>query len=350
MSVPERTQVFISYSHQDRRWLQRLQTMLAPLTRNHAIMVWDDSRIKAGSKWQEEIQKALATAKVAVLLVSPHFLASEFIANHELPPLLKAAEEEGLTILWIAVSNSLYTATTIADFQAANNPAKPLMSLRAQQVDAELTKIAKKIQAAVSQPITLPQAISKERHPTRGKKQHTTAKDIEQTPETGRPRPPGRAHHFEGYWQSRWTYGDEACCDLLELEQIDSTRGTVLGRRTAKVGGYSYNYEVSGHLIGVNIYLIARSCSSFVPIGAVLVLKARDHFNNQLTGLAIRPAGNAAPNPLMDDTLFHDLDFWASRVIYERVGDPRSCGELWTAHCDFPMAYEPSPSLRGRVP
>ena len=146
----QRDKVFISYSHSDARWLEELQKMLKPLVRTSGISVWDDRVIRPGTKYRQEIAEGLASASVGILLVSPNFLASDFIAENELPPLLAAAANDQLTILCVHLSSSLYGETDLEPYQAANDPKRPLDMLSAPEQNRELVNICQEVKKALA--------------------------------------------------------------------------------------------------------------------------------------------------------------------------------------------------------
>src|ERR1044071_4081859 len=147
----KRTKVFISYSHKDKQWLEQLQIHLKPLERELGFDIWDDTRIKSGAKWREEIERVLDVTKVAVLLVSANYLASDFIANNELPSLLKAAEEDGAIILPVILSPSLFLRmNSLSQFQAINDPSEPLVYLTEAKQQTLFVKIADCIESSLN--------------------------------------------------------------------------------------------------------------------------------------------------------------------------------------------------------
>jgi hypothetical protein len=150
-SKGKRGTVFISYSHSDRRWLDRLLVHLEPLQRDGVLDVWEDSRIEPGGQWRTEIEKALRSAQIAVLLVSADFLASEFISKNELPELLKGAKGRGTVIMPVIVSPSRFQKTeTLARFQAVNPPEKPLSGMRPHRRDEFFVGLANAIERTLA--------------------------------------------------------------------------------------------------------------------------------------------------------------------------------------------------------
>ncbi|HEU0014245.1 MAG TPA: toll/interleukin-1 receptor domain-containing protein [Longimicrobium sp.] len=151
--TPDPPAVFVSYSHADAKWLKLLRVHLKPLERYGAISVWADTRIEPGSPWRDEIRAALERAKAAVLLITPDFLASDFIATDELPVLLRAAEERGTVILPLIVKPSRFELTEkLSRFQAVNLPSKPLAELTPVRRDAVLVQLSRIIEEALLAP------------------------------------------------------------------------------------------------------------------------------------------------------------------------------------------------------
>jgi hypothetical protein len=148
----DHTTVFVSYCRKDLKYLERLQVHLTDLARKGLIDLWSDTKITPGANWREEIRSAIEAAAVAVLLVSADFIASQFIAENELPPLLKSAETRGTVILPVILSPCGFDFSPLSQFQAANDPSKPLTKMNGHQKEELWNKVAKIIRDAIIAP------------------------------------------------------------------------------------------------------------------------------------------------------------------------------------------------------
>jgi len=143
--------IFVSYSHNDEAWLDRLLKMVKPYLRaaEAEILLWvDKQQIQAGEKWDVKIKKALGEAGVAVALVSDEFLASSYVSDYELPAIIAAAAKGDLQLLWVYLSSAGWEETPLKDFQATHDTKKPLALLPEAEQDEVLKSIAQKIKAA----------------------------------------------------------------------------------------------------------------------------------------------------------------------------------------------------------
>ena len=105
-------QIFISYSHSpdDAEEKRRVMLQLGVLQVEGLVDLWDDTRIDAGDAWLQEIEAALAAARIAVLLISPSFLNSKFIVGKEVPTLLQRRKTEGLRVVPILIKPCAWEA------------------------------------------------------------------------------------------------------------------------------------------------------------------------------------------------------------------------------------------------
>jgi tetratricopeptide (TPR) repeat protein len=138
--------VFISYSHKDEEWKDRLVSHLGALRHQGLINLWEDRLISAGEEWYKNIQDGIDASSVAILLVSPNSLTSEFILRDDVSSLLQRRKEEGAYIIPVIVEPCAWQSVGwLRRMQTRPKDGQPLSAEANNHIEADLAAIANEI-------------------------------------------------------------------------------------------------------------------------------------------------------------------------------------------------------------
>ncbi|HYX26056.1 MAG TPA: TIR domain-containing protein, partial [Thermoanaerobaculia bacterium] len=138
-----RPTVFLSYSHLDEPWKDRVVKHLKVLEPQGVLEVWDDRHIAGGDDWLAKIQEAMDRAAVAVLLISADSLVSEFIQETEVPYLLERQTRNEIRIIPVIVRPCLWPSVPwLSSLQCRPKDGQPLSGMTEHQVEEALTALA----------------------------------------------------------------------------------------------------------------------------------------------------------------------------------------------------------------
>jgi hypothetical protein len=138
--------IFISYSHKDEEWKDRVVTHLRVLEMEGMLDVWDDRRIEAGDDWFPEIENAINSASIAILLVSANFLTSKFIREEEVSRLLERRTKDGVRVIPLIVKPCAWTQVKwLSSIQGRPKDGRPLSAGNENQIDTDLAALAEEI-------------------------------------------------------------------------------------------------------------------------------------------------------------------------------------------------------------
>ncbi|MGD1893121.1 MAG: toll/interleukin-1 receptor domain-containing protein [Cyclobacteriaceae bacterium] len=137
--------IFVSYSHKDDDYKEKLLEHLMPLVRLNKASVWDDTSIDAGEEWREEIFSNLNKADVVLCLISSGFIASDFCYTKELKHALEAHNNGVKTVIPIRIREVNWSELPISEIQGL--PGKWMSKI---DDDKSWTEVSKGIEKAIN--------------------------------------------------------------------------------------------------------------------------------------------------------------------------------------------------------
>src|SRR5215212_4213716 len=124
--APKPLRIFCSYSHKDEEYLNELRAWLRGLERQGQIEWWHDREIVPGWEWEEAIDKNLRTADIIFLLVTPDFMASDYVFEREIDRAIERHERGEARVIPIIVRPSDWKWAPFGKLQALPKDARPI--------------------------------------------------------------------------------------------------------------------------------------------------------------------------------------------------------------------------------
>jgi tetratricopeptide (TPR) repeat protein len=146
----DRPLVFVSYSHKDEVWKDRVVEHLRNYELDDLLEVWEDRQIEAGADWYANIKDVLRRTRCAVCLISPSFLASRFCRFEEIPYLLQQRRKGNLEIVPVLVRDSDWSEQRwLKRLQMLPRDGKNLVSHYENDPDPILKAVARRARDAI---------------------------------------------------------------------------------------------------------------------------------------------------------------------------------------------------------
>lgn len=141
--INQQPRIFISYSHLDEQWKDQLVSHLSVLQQQDHLQLWEDRQIGAGDAWRDQIQEAMESSNVAILLISANYLTSQFILSVEIPEVLRRRNREGIHIIPMVIKPCAWSKVKwLSAMNLYPKDGKPLSGVSEHEIDNCLAQLA----------------------------------------------------------------------------------------------------------------------------------------------------------------------------------------------------------------
>ena len=144
-------EIFLCYARKDEALLKELEIHLGALRRQNFFDVWHDREIMPGKETAREIDKHLNTAQIILLLVSHHFMNSDYCYLDQMQRAIERHECGEARVIPIILRPVYWERAPFAKLQPLPTDAEPATSSCWHSLDEAFFNIAEGIRKAVEE-------------------------------------------------------------------------------------------------------------------------------------------------------------------------------------------------------